>query len=81
MSDQTIDDSQARQELARTASTEIMALAYMLGREQSAGHRDMDDLLRGSLIRLRDLSSVIMSVTGGDDARETSDMRNVIFGS
>jgi hypothetical protein len=81
MAGQTGIDSQARQELARTASTEIMALTAMLGREHNSQQSDMDDLLRGSLIRLHDLSSVIISVTGGDDGRETSEMRKVMFGN
>lgn len=80
MSDQTANDLEARQELAREASIEILALAKMLGRERKIENGEFTDLLRGSLIRIYDLGTVVLSVTGGDDGRETSEMHEVVFG-
>lgn len=58
-----------------------MALVKMLSRGCAAELDDFNDLLRGSLIRMHDLGSIILSVTGGDDRRTTSDMHEVIFGN
>jgi hypothetical protein len=79
MADQTVNDSEARQDLAREASIEILALAKMLGRERHNEWVEFTELLRGSLIRIHDLGCVVWAVTG-DDGRETSEMHEVVFG-
>ena len=50
----------------------------MLGRESN--REGFSDLLRGSLIRVKSLGSVILSITGGDDGRKNSEMHEVVFG-
>lgn len=72
-------DAAARTELARNASGEIMCIGRMLAREEN--HDGFDAILRGALQRIHVLSSVCLSVTGGDDGRSTAEMHQVIFGS
>ena len=72
-------DTDARTELACDAAGEILCISEMLAREVSQDC--FDTILRGSLQRIHDLSSVCMSVTGGDDGRTTAEMHQVIFGS
>ena len=79
MSDTTPQDADARTELAREASGEIMCIGKMLAREEN--HDGFDAILRGALQRIQALSSVCLSVTGGDDERTTAEMHQVIFGS
>lgn len=79
MSDAAPQDAAARTELACDASGEIMCIARMLARE--ANQDGFDAILRGALQRIHALSSVCISVTGGDDARTTAEMHQVIFSS
>ena len=48
---------------------------------QTNGATSFDAILRGALQRIHALSSVCLSVTGGDDGRTTAEMHEVIFGS
>lgn len=79
MSDTAHQDAAARTELANEAAGEISCIANMLEREVSQDC--FDTILRGSLQRIHELSSVCMSVCGGDDGRTTAEMHQVIFGS
>ena len=67
-----------RIELARTSGCEISALAAMLARE--ADGENSYEILRGTLNRIHDLASIVMSVTGGDDGRATEEMQHVVHG-
>ena len=74
-------DTDARTELACDAAGEILCISEMLAREVSQDC--FDTILRGSLLRIHDLSSVCLSVTSGDSdaGRTTAEMHQVIFGS
>lgn len=68
-----------RTKLACDAAGEIMCVTQMLMRE--ANQDGFDAVLRGALQRINDLSSVCLSVTGGDDWRTMAEMQQVIFGN
>jgi hypothetical protein len=74
-------DRRVRLGLAYDATVEIEALSRRLIREiddpdQSEFERDM--IQRTLVHRVSELSSVVMSVLGRDDNRETTDMRNIV---
>ena len=80
MANETVtQDTDDRTELVREAAGEIMCLGQMLAREEN--HDGFCAILRGALQRIHALSSVCLSVTGGDDGRTTAEMHEVIFGS
>lgn len=73
----------ARIELARQASCEIEAIVHMLNRERI---NDPDPIshaqvLRMGLVRIKDLNSVVMTVTGDDDLVTTADLDGVVNGN
>jgi len=70
--------TEARLDLASDAAGEIMNIAAMLQREN--GKNGFDSVLRGALLRINDLASVALSVTGGDDGRPDAEMHQVIYG-
>ena len=74
---------QARQDLVRHASYEIDSITSILLREARRGDsdRDLEHAAPAMLRRVQELTSVIMSVTGGDDERETEEMQEVVHGN
>ena len=71
----------ARMKAGFEAAAQIEALVGMLRREQKHGDRDsLDTVLQGLLPRLNDLTSVLLSILGGDDARPTSELQMVVHG-
>lgn len=77
-------DWEERKTLALEATWEIGALVGLLlsGSKQSRndGVGFDPDVLRGVCLRMLDLNSVVMSVLGGDDAREVIEMASVVYG-
>jgi hypothetical protein len=72
--------SDARTGLAREATAEIESLCTVLLRELSnVGPEDY--ALRGMVIRVKDLNSVVMSVVCDDDARDTEEMHHAVHGT
>jgi hypothetical protein len=73
-------DRRARLDLAYVASVEIEALSrrlmHEIDTEQSEFERDMIE--RTLVHRVSELSSVVMSVLGGNDGRPTSDLRQIV---
>ena len=65
-----------RANVAIEAMHQLDALIHMLRREH--GNDGFDLLLRTCLKRAVDLSSVAMSVHGGDDSRTIEEMREVL---
>ena len=64
--------------VARQAIFQIDSLISMLGREQSQS--GFEFVLASTVKRMKDLSSVVMSVMEHDDMRETSEMMDVVYG-
>lgn len=70
-----------RKQLVFHAAAEIEVLVDMLARERKRDDSPAFDVLLSSMLRrIYALNSVILSVTGGDDERETEEMREVIHG-
>ncbi len=64
--------------IAHEAATGADALLRMLQRE--VGNDGFDFLLEQVLIRALELNSVVLSVLGGDDDRDTHEMNNRVHG-
>ena len=74
-------DLKERRALAWDAAGQIEALTDMLERELAHGSSEFEYyLLPQMLKRIHSVNSVILSVLGGDDGRETEEMREVIHG-
>lgn len=67
-----------RRNLSFSAAAEIEVLGRTL-RDQMNGD-GFEYLLNSALIRINALSSVILSIHGGDDGRDISEMHEVVFG-
>lgn len=82
MADDTLaavaDESESRKSVAFHAAAEVSALVDMLRREEGEG--EFEFVLRGALIRIKALTSVVLSALGDDFGRSTSDMERVVFG-
>ena len=71
---------QDRKALARNAAYEIDALTNIIAREHVRAGDDCTLVLPSMMRRIKDLASVVMSVTGADDGRTTEEMHGVVFG-
>ncbi len=72
-------DVKERRRLAFDAAAQIDAMARVISREME--HDEFEHfLLQPMLNRIKSLSSVVVSVHGGDDERTTEEMREVIHG-
>lgn len=67
-----------RDELALLSSYEIDSIGRHLKENLPAGPEYL--YLRCMVLRVIELSSVVMSVMGGDDTRKTEEMRSVVEG-
>lgn len=76
----TLNDQAARISLAHGASNDIEALVGMMRREIFSEPDQLNAILLNTLMRVRDLNSVVMSVVGGDDDRSTAEMHEVVLG-
>jgi hypothetical protein len=80
MADENLTESLPvdRVSVAREAIWQLDSLVNMLKREKD--RECFEFVLASTLIRMKELSSVVMSVIAGDDARETSEMEEVVHG-
>ncbi|WP_422016917.1 hypothetical protein [Roseateles sp.] len=67
-----------RERLGLYAAAEIDAVGRMLRMQE--GQDGFDLVLNGALIRINALSSVLLSLQGGDDGRDWDEMHEVVFG-
>lgn len=72
--------SEERIEIARQASGQVESLLYMLHRESQGTDWSTDAAFESTLVRIKQLNSVMMSMLSNDDLRETKDMRKVVHG-
>jgi len=72
------DHSTAKREIAYHAACELEALLVMLRREQ--GNSESELVLRSTLLRLTDLSGVLLAVLGADDDRSADELAVVVYG-
>ena len=71
-----------RVRLAAQATHQIESLLYALRRELNHEDASPDTTLMMSMvIRLKELNSVAMSMLDDDDLRETTEMKDVVWGS
>jgi len=68
-----------RLDIALTASYEMEAISRHLNVNLPMEQPEYQHL-RALVIRVLNLNSVVMSVLGGDDGRETEEMRSVVEG-
>ncbi|WP_272970169.1 hypothetical protein [Comamonas terrigena] len=68
-----------RLDIALTASYEMEAISRHLNGNLPMEQPEYQHL-RALVVRVLSLNSVVMSVLGGDDGRETEEMRNVVEG-
>ena len=60
------------------AAGEIESMGRMLRDQQEKD--GFEFLLHGALIRINDLTGVLLALHGGDDGRDWSEMHEVVFG-
>lgn len=71
-----------RVRLAAQATHQIESLLYALRRELNQGEDSPDTTLMMSMVvRLKELNSVAMSMLDDDHLRETTEMKDVVWGS
>lgn len=70
--------AKSREQMAFYAAGEISAITRMLRDQKETS--DFELLLNGALIRVEALSSVLLSLNGGDDGRLWGEMHEVVFG-
>ncbi|WP_157627244.1 hypothetical protein [Variovorax boronicumulans] len=75
---ETVDSSDERTQVGWAAACQIDALLGMLAREE--GQDDFDLTARAAMVRMRQLSSITLSVFGGDTGRKLSEMKAVLNG-
>jgi len=80
MADTTMKDMPVdlRRRLGFNAAGEIEAMGLMLRDQQEKD--GFEYLLHGALIRINDLTGVLLALHGGDDGRDWSEMHEVVFG-
>ena len=71
-------DQTAREEIAWHALCQFDALLDMLRRER--GNDGFGDVFLSTLIRLKTLNRVVLSVIGDDDLCETNEMCEIVYG-
>jgi len=74
----TEESSDERTQVAWAAACQIDAMLGMLTREE--GQEDFDLTLKAAVVRMRQLSSITLSVLGGDIGRDVASMKVVIHG-
>lgn len=70
--------ARAREQMSVHAAAEIEAIGRMLRAQRHADY--FEPLLNGALIRIEDLTGVLLSLSGHDDKRPWREMHEVVFG-
>ena len=73
-------DQDLRKSLAYEAAGEIEGLLGMLRREIANDGDQVDMIVGTTLRRIKALNSVVLSVLGDDDGRDTAEMYEVVCG-
>lgn len=77
-STKTADSCDERTQVGWAAACQIDAMLGMLTREE--GQEDFDLTMKATVARMRQLSSITLSVLGGDIGRDVASMKVVIHG-